>query len=149
MGKLLRTYPSRQAFHQAAAGALGAPPSDVEDFFNHSSRRIKFTAEGLRNLERLVKERRKMELRISYLGSEGTRKLADRLAGSANAVYRAWEADPDNLTLKRAYRKMRLQLIHAMKQRWTLSDWEDAEADSETVELDEDALIDDGFLEDE
>ena len=146
LAMLLRTYPSRQAFYQAAAQALEASAEDVDDFCNRRARRIKFSRKGLQTLERLVKERRKMALRISYLASEGTRKLAERLIRNTNAMYRAWEADPENTSLKRAYRKMRLQLIYAMKHRWTLADWEDAEMGGDSVAVFEGDHDDEDFL---
>lgn len=135
--RLLRSFPGPEALHEAAAQALGVSPAEVPDFMERKGAPLRPTPEQLAAVKQLDQNRRRKSYRISYLASAGTRRLADRLTQDTNAVYRAWASDPENATLRRAFRKMRLELIVAMKHRWTVADWREAhqETGGPTVEL--------------
>ena len=137
LDQICATYPNRKLFYHEVAPALGVSASALKDFCCHAGEKRSFTRQGLRSLKALLKKRKKRSMRISYLAGSGTRKLANRLTESTNAVLKAIEHDPDNVSLKQAYRSKRLQLIMAVKQRWTETDWREANPsdEEETVTL--------------
>ena len=137
--QLMATYPNRAALCREAATALGVSPAEVRRLLTSPEERRTFSLAGLAVLRRMCKERVKRALRISYLASAGTRKLADRLIERAKVLLEALEFEPENDALRETLHSTRLQLIMAMKQRLTMEDWE---APEEPVEPEPDDLGD-------
>ncbi|HRU04986.1 MAG TPA: hypothetical protein P5137_04325 [Candidatus Brocadiia bacterium] len=146
---LARFFDTRAALCLAAAAALGAPSSVVQQFLASPDSPASFTAAGLRSLKALLRQKRKAPLRISYLASEATRRLAQDLTAQVGAVRAALKNTPDSPSLRRAFKSLRLQLIMAMKQRWTRADL-DSIHDTVDVEPDhDDAYPDFSYLGDD
>ena len=139
--RLLNSYPNRAALCKEAAVALGVQPAEVRRFLANPDDRRAFSVLGLSILRRMLAERRKRALRISYLAGKGTNTLAHRLADSANAMWLEAEANPENQALRQAFRATRLQLIMAMKQRMTPEDWDTGEDDEFDAPDEDEALV--------
>jgi len=137
LDELARFYPKRSRLYRDAATAMGVRSALLRRTHKAPEDRKTYPAEALRKLKEFAKTRKSAAGPASYLAKGGTRKLAARLSYRANEALRKWQQDRENSALRGAYRSLRLQLIIAMKQRRTESDWIPIEAADDDDDADE------------
>jgi len=121
---LARLYPSASAMRRDAADVLGTKPAAVRRLVAEDDNgRRRVPLRGFQALAELLEKRKKRSRQVSYLGDRETRRLAAKLAAQANEALRVWERRGRDPAFHRAYRRARLQVIVAIKERRTNADW--------------------------
>jgi len=117
--KLLRRleacYDDPENLYADAARAVGLSPEAIRKVHREGGA-AQIAPEHLAALRELLKNRRRARRPRSYLRNPRIRRTALRLARRIEEARQAWMAHPHDDALRRAFRRLRLQMIITLKQ---------------------------------
>lgn len=115
LNKLEDAFGGAEKMYAEAARALSTDVDTVRRLHEDGAG-ASVSPENITALKRLLKTRKEDRHNTSYLRDRQSRRHAEKMAERVTAAREAWMDDPDNTQLYERFRRLRLQLIIAVKE---------------------------------